>query len=145
MVFLWHLQPYAFSALFNHLTHWGQVTQICVSKLTIFSSNNDLSPGRHQATMWTNAGILLIRTSRINFIEILSETHTFSIKKMYLKMSSAWWGHICPGLNKLTTSPIHIQNQYWTTFVLNPGSDRSNLLNTEPTMFFTFKTLEWFT
>ena len=29
---------------------------ICVSKLTIIGSDNGLSPGRHQAIIWTNAG-----------------------------------------------------------------------------------------
>ena len=42
------------------LTHWGRLTHICVSKLTIIGSDNGLSPGRHQAIIWTNAGILLI-------------------------------------------------------------------------------------
>ena len=41
-------------------THWGRVTHICVSKLTIIGSNNGLPPDRHQAIIWTNAGILLI-------------------------------------------------------------------------------------
>ena len=44
------------------LTHWGRVTHICVSKQTIIGSDNGLSPGRRQAIIWTNAGILLIRT-----------------------------------------------------------------------------------
>ena len=39
------------------LTHWGRVTLICVSKLTIIGSDNGLSPGRRQAIIWTNAGI----------------------------------------------------------------------------------------
>ena len=30
---------------------------ICVGKLTIIGSDNDLSPGRHQAIILTNAGI----------------------------------------------------------------------------------------
>ena len=42
-------------------THWGRVKHICVSKLTIISSDNGLSPRRRQAIIWTNAGILLIR------------------------------------------------------------------------------------
>ena len=41
------------------LTHWGRMTHICVSKLTIIGSDNGLSPGRRQAIIWTN-GILLI-------------------------------------------------------------------------------------
>ena len=43
------------------LTHWGRVTHICVSKLTIIGSDNGLSPGRRQAIIWTYAGILLIK------------------------------------------------------------------------------------
>ena len=35
------------------------MTHICVGKLTIIGSDNDWS-GRHQAIIWTNAGILLI-------------------------------------------------------------------------------------
>ena len=31
-----------------------------LSKLTIIGSDNGLSPGRHQAIIWPNAGILLI-------------------------------------------------------------------------------------
>ena len=49
------------------LTHWGRVAYICVSELPIIGSNNGLSPGRRQAIIWTNAGILLIRTLGIHF------------------------------------------------------------------------------
>ena len=45
----------------DELTHWGWVTHVCVSKLTIIGSDNGLSPGRRQAIIWTSAGILLIR------------------------------------------------------------------------------------
>ena len=71
------------------LTHWGWVMYICVSKLIIIDSDNGLSSGRRQAIIWTNAGILLIRTIGTNFSVIISEIHTFSFKKMHLKMSSA--------------------------------------------------------
>ena len=54
------------------LTHWGRVTHICVRKLTIIGSDNGLSPRLHQVIIWTNAGILLIRTLQTNFNEILS-------------------------------------------------------------------------
>ena len=84
------------------LTHWGRVTHICVSKLTIIGSDNGLSPGRHQAIIRTNAGILLIGTLGTNFSEILSEIHTFSFKKMHLKMSSGRWRPFCLGLNVLS-------------------------------------------
>ena len=84
------------------LTHCGRVTHICVGKLTIIGSDNGLSPGRRQAIIWTNAGILLIRPLRTNFSEILSEIHSFSFKKMHLKMSSGKWRPSCLGLNVLS-------------------------------------------
>ena len=33
------------------ITHWGRVTHICVSKLTIIGSDNGLSPERRQANI----------------------------------------------------------------------------------------------
>ena len=78
---------------------------ICISKLTIIVSDNGLSPGRRQAIIWTNAGILLIRTLGTNFSEILSEIRAFSFKKMHLKMSSVKWRPFCLGLNVLTKWP----------------------------------------
>ena len=83
------------------LTHWGRVTHICVSKLTIIGSVNCLSPGRRQAIIWTNASILLIGPLGTNFNEILIKIHTFSFKKMHIKMSSAKRRPFCLGLNVL--------------------------------------------
>ena len=88
--------------LFSLLTHWGRVTHICVVKLTIIGSDNGLSPGRRQAIIWTNAGILLIGPLGTNFSEILIEIHIFSFKKMHLKMSSAKWRLFGLGLNELS-------------------------------------------
>ena len=85
----------------NRLTHWGRVTHICVSKLTIIGSDNDLSPGRHQAITETNVGILLIWTLWTNFSEILVEVLTSSFKKMSLKVSSAKRRPFCLDLNVL--------------------------------------------
>ena len=85
----------------NKLTHWGWVTHICVSKLTIIGSDNGLAPGRCQTIIWTNDGILLIGTLGTNFSEILIKINTFSLKKMYLKMSSGKWRPFCLGLNVL--------------------------------------------
>ena len=70
------------------LTLWGRVTHICVGNLTITGSDNGLSPGRRQAIIWTNAGILLTGHLRTKFIEILIEIHIISLKKSHLKMSS---------------------------------------------------------
>ena len=55
-----------------------------------------------QAIFWTIAGVLLTRTLETNFSEIISEMHTFSFKKIHLKMSSAKWRPFCLGLNVLT-------------------------------------------
>ena len=86
------------------LTHWGRVTHICVVKLTIIGWDNGLSPGRRQAIIWTNAGILLIGPLGTNFTEILIGIQTFSFKKMHLKMSSAKWRPFSPGLNVLNNN-----------------------------------------
>ena len=77
------------------------MTHICVSKLTIIDSDNGLSPGRHQAIIWTNAGILLIRTLGTNFSEILSKIQIFSFKNMHVKMLPAQWRQFCLCLNAL--------------------------------------------
>ena len=71
------------------LTHWGRVTHICVSN------------GGRQAIIWINAGILLIGPLGTNFSEIFIKIHTFSFKKMRLKMSSGKWRPSCLGLNVL--------------------------------------------
>ena len=55
----------------SYLTHWGRATHICVSKLTIIASDNGLLPGRRQAIIWNNAGILSIGLLGTNFFEIL--------------------------------------------------------------------------
>ena len=88
-------------AQLDQLTHWGRVTHICVSKLTIIGSDNGLSPDRRQAIIWTNYGILLIGPLGTNFSEISIGIQTFSFKKIYLKMSSGKWRPSCLGLNVL--------------------------------------------
>ena len=95
-----HAEPLSYDCLM--LTHWGRVTHLCASKLTTIGSDNGLSPGRRQAIIWTNDGILLIRTLGTIFSEILSEIHSFWFKKMHLKMSSAKWRLFLLGLIELT-------------------------------------------
>ena len=80
------------------------MTQICVTKFAIIGSYNGLSPIRRQAIIWTSAGILLIRPLGTNFGEILIQIHTFSNKKMHLKMSSGKCRPFCLGLNVLRLS-----------------------------------------
>ena len=76
--------------------HWGRVTHICISKL-----KTSLVPIMACCLVWTNAGILSIRTSGTNFSEIFSDNRTLPFKKMHLKMSSAKWWYFCLGLNVL--------------------------------------------
>ena len=96
----------------NELTHWGWVTHICIAYLTIIASDNGLSPSQRQAIIWTNAGILLIRPLGTNFSEILIEIHTFSFKKIRLKMSSAKRWPFCLGLNVLKEIDIFVATKW---------------------------------
>ena len=93
------------------------MTHICVGKPTIIGSDNGLSPGRRQAIIRTNAGILLIGPLGANFSEMLSEIQTFSLNKMRLKMSSA---ECCPfhfGLNMLSKPGIcHNSVHNWSEY-----------------------------
>ena len=77
------------------------MTHICVGNISIIGSDNGLSPGRHQAIICTNDGILLNGRLGTNFSEILIEIHRFSFKKMHVKMSSAKSRPFCIGLNEL--------------------------------------------
>ena len=83
--------------LLTSLTHWGRVMHKCVSNQAIIGSDNGLLPGRCQAIIWTNVGILSIGPLGTNFSEILIEIQTFSFKKMHLKMSSVKQWPFCPG------------------------------------------------
>ena len=117
------------------LTHWGRVTHMCVSKLTIIDSDNGLSPGRRQAIIWTNAGILLIGPLGTNFSEILNKIYTFSFKKMYLKMLSGKLQPFCLGkwiflsnphpcfAAKLTTQIARLMGPTWVP----SGVDRTQV------------------
>ena len=110
------------------VTHWGRVTHICVSELTIIGSDNGLSPGRRQAIIRTNAGILLIRPLGINFSEFVVEILIFSFKKRRLKVSSAKWRLFCLGLNELTVLPAN----------RNPGLKLETLVYTAFNRDFTY-------
>ena len=56
--------------MMEYSTHWGRLTHISVGNLTIIDSDIGLSPGRRQAIIWANAGILLTGDLGSNFIEI---------------------------------------------------------------------------
>ena len=67
------------------LSHWGRVTHICVGKLTIIGSDNGLSPGRRQAIIWTNAGILLIWPLETKFSEFFYRNSSIFIQENALE------------------------------------------------------------
>ena len=73
----------------------------CVGKLTINGSDNGLSPGRRQAIISTNTGILSITPLGTYFSEILIVNYTFPFKEVHFKMRSAKWCPFCLGLNVL--------------------------------------------
>ena len=100
---MWFSNPYT-QELYYWLTHWGWVMHICISNLIIIGSDNGLAPGRCQAIIWSNDGILLIGTLGSKFSEIASKIHTFSFKKMNLKMSFAKWHPFHHHLNLLNSN-----------------------------------------
>ena len=79
----------------------SRVTQICVANLAIIGLDNGLSPGLHQAIIWTNAARLLIVPFETIFGEFLVVIQTCSSKKMHLKMSFAKWRPFCLCLSVL--------------------------------------------
>ena len=99
------------------LIHSGYMTHICVSKLGIIGSDNGLLPGWHQAIIRSNAVILLSGPVGTNFSEILREVHTFSFKKMHLKMWSGKFSLFCFSINVLnTTLEIHFCQKFIATY-----------------------------
>ena len=79
----------------HRLTHWGRVALICISKIIIIGSDDGFSPGRRQAIIYNNAGLLLIWRLGINLSEIVITIYTFSFKRMHFKMSFAKWQPFC--------------------------------------------------
>ena len=112
------------------LTHWGRVTHIGVGNLTIIGPDNGLSPGRCQAIIWTNAGILSIGPLGTNFNEISIGIQTFSFKKMHFKMSSAKWRPICLGLYVLNLPTLYLWGpvMQWVEYVANSVHEFSVIL-----------------
>ena len=83
----------------------------------IIGSDNGLSPGRRQAIIWTNVGILLSGSLGANFSEIFIQVYRFSFKKMHLNMSSAKWRPFCLGLKVLNLLVLKPEYSDITTFV----------------------------
>ena len=100
-------QAYTIVISTERISHWGRVTHICVSKLIIIGWDNGSSPGRRQAIIWSNDGILLIWFFGTKFSDILIEIHIFSFEKMHLNMSSAKCRPFRLGLNVIYHKHTH--------------------------------------
>ena len=95
-------------SLNESITHWDRVMHICIG------SDNGLSPGWHQAIIWTNARMLFIGTLGTNFNKILIKIQIFLFKKIHLKMSSGKWWLFCLGLNvNCMTVVVIIHSKGW--------------------------------
>ena len=73
-------------------------------------------PGRRQAIIRTNTGILLIWPLGTNFSEISIDIQTFSFKKIHLKMSSGKWRPFCLGLNVLINVRTRLRDGHEADF-----------------------------
>ena len=115
---------------YSHITHWGRVTHICVSQLTIIGSDNGLSPGRRQAIIWTNAGILLIGPLGTNLSETPRFIHASTydilsrpqcVKYCYVLFRSSS-GYLCHSVYQISVC----LSGYVPTLRLNPLRPRPN-------------------
>ena len=102
-------------------------------------------PGRCQAFFWINVEILLIRPLRTNFSGILIEIHTFSLKKMHLKMSSGRWGPFCLGIKLLTISASSLECGQSGIQILLPNRhiNNNNVVITSQRLHFDAITSKW--
>ena len=97
------------------ITHWGRMTHICSSKLTIIGSDNGLSPVRRQPIIRTSDDSLLTRPWGIYFNEILFEIQRFSFKKIDMKMSRAKMSAILSWPQCVTIGPWpRTVSQHWS-------------------------------
>ena len=124
--FIMHCRNHHSDSHANHVitNHWGQATHIYVSKLTIIGSDNGLMPGRCQAIIWTNAGILLIGPLEIKLNEIVIEIHTFSFKKMHLNCHLENGGHfvLAQCVNTLSAMRLYLIGIWMATLYEVTGS-----------------------
>ena len=104
-----------------YLTHYGRVTHICVSEIIIIGSDDGFSPGRRQAIIWTNAGVLLIGPLGIHFNGIVNRNQYIFIQKNALgnvvfEMASISSQPQCVKIkDPLILNPINSHMRTWCT------------------------------
>ena len=86
----------------THTINSWRPSDICVSKLTTIGSDIGLSPGRRQAIIQTNAGILLIGPLETYLSEILIKIHAFSSD--FHSRKCAWKCHLKNGAHLVSAS-----------------------------------------
>ena len=100
-------------------THWGRVMHIYVSKIAIIGSDNGLSPGRRQAIILTNAGLLSIGPLATNFMQ-KNELESTVCKISAILSRPLWvkiWGVICT----LKTRRLSWYERSWTFCTSHPS------------------------
>ena len=93
------------------LTHLHLVPHICTVNWVSIGSDNGLSPGRCQAIIWTNAGLLLIGPIDPNYtwvLAILADSLLFSVNNI----SAGLW------LNCISSVEISF---FWLTYYCSIG------------------------
>ena len=68
--------------------------------------DNDFSPSRPLAIIWTNTGKWLIGPFGTNFSEILMKIQTFWLNKVHLNMPSGKYRPFCLGFNVSTLQTL---------------------------------------
>ena len=82
------------------LTHWDWGIHLCISKLTTIGSYNGLVRAKPYLNQCWNIVNWTLR-NKLQWIFYI-EIHTFSFKKIHLKISSRKWHPFCFSLNVLT-------------------------------------------
>ena len=105
----WKCCTYTSSKINRRVKGFNSLTHLCLGKLTNISSDNGLSPGRRQAFLWTNTGLLAIGPLWTHFSEFSIKIQRFSLQKMHVQISSAKWRPTCLGLNVLKYNCVLLQ------------------------------------
>ena len=87
------------------------MTHKYVSELIIIGSDNGLWPGRRQAIIWTNAGILLTGCLGTHFSEIFIEIS-------YIFIQEDWFENVCK-LAAILSGPQCVNLLYMEYFGFN--------------------------
>ena len=98
-----------------------------ISKLTSIGSGNVLLPGRHQAIIWTNAGICLTGPLGKNFNEILIKIRNFHSRKCIWKyrLKNA----------AILSRPQYVNFHYWHTVQTTTKYDKMWILYIFPGLY----------